>query len=52
VFTFLISLIARRNAETGDIVIEPKNVLTSPVKKGKIDKVYFDKKPSYIAVGK
>jgi len=36
---------SRRNAETGDIVIEPKNVLTSPVKKGKIDKVYFDKKP-------
>jgi hypothetical protein len=26
--------------------------LTSPSKKGKIDKVYFEKKTSYIAVGK
>ena len=43
--------IARRD-ETGAVIIEPRNFTTKPGKKGNIDSVLFDKKPSYIAIGK
>ncbi len=45
------SCIARRD-ETGAVIIEPRNFTTKPGKKGHIDAVLFDKKPSYIAIGK
>lgn len=43
--------IARKD-ETGAVIIEPRNFTTKPGKKGNIDAVLFDKKPSYIAIGK
>ena len=45
-----ISSLARRDHD-GAVIIAPRNFTTKPGKKGHIDAVFFDKKPSYVAIG-
>jgi len=40
-----------RKDEDGKVIVGPRNFTTKPMKKGRINSVFFDKHPEYVTIG-